>query len=482
VIIPVACTQDSARIEKTLQALTTQTLPPGEIILVSYGSEKPNLTDIEAKFNSKPTRSPQLKKLDCPGKNLNQARNAGIEHAAGRLIIFLDEWLIAGPKLVETYLNDSNQSSPNLSVSAGLIDWSVELEKTPLREYLRATGEGQFFNFDRIKNFNEAGYHYFNASNLAVSRSVLMAEKERCGYIFEAGFESVWGDRELGYRLQKKGLKVRFLPAAVAHSARPVDLAVATADQFNKGKAAFLFSRKYPELETTDTDFNLVAALERYHHLTRAALSTLTDRVARLEEISRIGVQGVLIQGKPVDLLIGQILQSLYNTLLTAYSDLGAGIAYRQSISGEADARNFDLETGLASLTERLEAAAFSLDLNLDYRPSIKSEEQLIDRLSLLIHEKQLEIESLLADPQKKELALLRETIARQAEQIQKQQEATNFYQQEFTRAEQYALHVESEYNRLLESGKNRETFFKSRFLKKIGLRFRNGLPSFSKK
>jgi GT2 family glycosyltransferase len=68
--------------------------------------------------------------------------------------------------------------------------------------------------------------------------------------LFDENFKEYgWEDIELGYRLHKMGIPVRFLPQALNHHLHPVSKKDFLTIMYKMGKSAAVFYKKHPNLQ-----------------------------------------------------------------------------------------------------------------------------------------------------------------------------------------------------------------------------------------
>jgi GT2 family glycosyltransferase len=117
VVVCVYTEKRLSQIRAALDSIACQTMPPWQVIVVSdhnpalfdrLGSEYPRLEVISNKFE----------------KGLSGARNTGIEHASGDVVVFLDDDARAQPQWLETLLASYGDESVLGVGGIVLADWS----------------------------------------------------------------------------------------------------------------------------------------------------------------------------------------------------------------------------------------------------------------------------------------------------------------------------------------------------------------------
>ena len=131
------------------------------------------------------------------------ARNAGLDAAAGELILMLGDDMIPTRDLVLGHLEE-HRRTPGGAV-LGRVAWHPGCGVTPLMRHLAERG-GQF-SFHHITDPEHCGYRFFYTSNISLGASWLRDER------FDPHFRlPSTEDTELGYRLHQQGLVIRYRP------------------------------------------------------------------------------------------------------------------------------------------------------------------------------------------------------------------------------------------------------------------------------
>lgn len=120
---------EEATIEELLDALSTQTFVPDEIVIVDAGSEDGTLSRIKKYEDSLP-----LKVMVCPGVSRGEGRNIAIRAAKGDIIVSVDGGCIPYSNWLEALVNPLLEDS-SLDVVGGFYEPII---LTPLQEALAA--------------------------------------------------------------------------------------------------------------------------------------------------------------------------------------------------------------------------------------------------------------------------------------------------------------------------------------------------------
>ena len=135
------------------------------------------------------------------------ARNAGLKEAGGKTVLFLNDDCLAAPDLLSQH-KKIRQKYGECAV-LGRIEWSPEISLSP---GLKDLANDYCFPYKKINNPANIPYHYFITGNLSAPLPEIIAAGGFDEYFQDAACEDI----ELGYRLQRRGLRLHYNPAAVA--------------------------------------------------------------------------------------------------------------------------------------------------------------------------------------------------------------------------------------------------------------------------
>lgn len=247
-------------LKRCLELLFAQNYPKDkyEIILVDDGS-----TDGTDKMVASLNPPCRFTYLYQERKGPHIARNLGITHAEGEIVIFIDSDILCPPDLISEHIKYHNRfkdvivSGPETRTS-DLYDKFQDIEKRKFKKFWDLSGPS------------------FITSNLSVKRKHLI----RIGG-FDEEFEGMgWHDWDLGLRLTKLGLiPKRNLDAIVYHYKEKRELTTLSEliqKRIERGKNAVLYYKKHPSLK--------IKLGIRVHHLIKDKLlwwldSSLGDKI-----------------------------------------------------------------------------------------------------------------------------------------------------------------------------------------------------------
>ena len=204
-------------LEKTLQAYTQQTVEPKsfEIVLVNDHGDSEKLRALTRPFENKL----QIRVVDNHGKNgPGAARNLGIELADGEIIFITGDDIIPATDLLEQH-DKAHRKFPEVETAfVGYNDWHSEMQLDWVTKHIVGAGAQQF-NYNGMTHEQEVPFDRFYTSNVSFKR-LFTADMDQ---IFSENFRfAAFEDTELGYRLSKRGMSLRYLANAIGYHLHPM--------------------------------------------------------------------------------------------------------------------------------------------------------------------------------------------------------------------------------------------------------------------
>jgi len=136
------------------------------------------------------------------------ARNAGWRAAQAPLVLFLDDDIVATPRLVAEHLASHElHPAPDLGI-LGLVEWSRRVKVSPFMRWLET---GIQFDYGTIHS-TEVEWQRFYSCNVSVKREML----ELVGGFDEERFPYGYEDLDLARRMAERGFRLRYNPDALA--------------------------------------------------------------------------------------------------------------------------------------------------------------------------------------------------------------------------------------------------------------------------
>jgi glycosyltransferase involved in cell wall biosynthesis len=225
-----------ALLERTLGSLAAQDLERGsfEVVVVDDGSRDDTpafLARFEGGFQLHAVRLEE-------NRGRAAARNRGLEHATGELVVFLDDDMECVPGFLRAHreLHEQNPRSGGI----GNVVNHPEVVAAPIDRYMSSRGA------QKIRNRGLIPWKYFSTNNSSVRKEDLDAVGGFDEGFVYYGFE----DLELGWRLvRERGLTLRFVEGARSFHIHPHTLEEVLEKKTLCGRASlpYLF-RKHPEV------------------------------------------------------------------------------------------------------------------------------------------------------------------------------------------------------------------------------------------
>ena len=213
--------------------------------------------------------------IEQPNQGASKARNRGAVAARGEILLFLDDDMVAHPRLLAEHVSSHAEGA------------DVVLGHLPLHPKARANPVGTdlwLWAADRARRLTEPGVELTYDEILSGQLSVRREVYEKCGG-FDASFTKggTYGDEDLdfGYRLLNAGCRVKFNIYAISYQNYVVRPRQYLTQVRQTGRADVFFGRKHPGEALAIMVRNIMSRNNnvRSHDLARTlvALSPLTS-------------------------------------------------------------------------------------------------------------------------------------------------------------------------------------------------------------
>jgi glycosyltransferase involved in cell wall biosynthesis len=166
------------------------------------------------------------------------ARNAGITSARGDVVLFNDADILASPTLLSTHLRRHRAQT-------GIAVVGLEVQVKDLAEYAFKRDHPQARGHLHPPSRKRLSWLYFLTGNASVRRSDLL----RAGCFDESFTGYGHEDLELGYRLQRNGVKILYEPQAVSYHCQDVSYEDQKEKMRLAGRSTARFFRKHPHFD-----------------------------------------------------------------------------------------------------------------------------------------------------------------------------------------------------------------------------------------
>lgn len=226
-----------------LEALGRQSLPREffEIIVVDDGSDKSCQKEVEAFFRRQGVFGRYYRQTNA-GPAV--ARNQGVKMASGEAVVFIGDDMVVADGFLSAHYDFHLTHQEETSALLGLVQWPPSWPKTDFVDWLDKTCFQ--FDFISLSAGQEADYKHFYTSNISLKKSFLLAN----GLFNESFPYAAFEDTELGYRLQKKGLKLIYDPKALVHHYHKLTFSDYLSRMEKAGASAAILCGLHPEIKS----------------------------------------------------------------------------------------------------------------------------------------------------------------------------------------------------------------------------------------
>jgi glycosyltransferase involved in cell wall biosynthesis len=224
-----------AMLQRVLDALGQQReAPEFETIVINDGSTD----DTDRILSQRSGITFRTQTNSGPGR----ARNHGVSLARGRFVIFIGDDTVPEPRFLAEHARTHRDCSDDpLIACLGYTGWPRSERITAFMDYIN--DYGLQFGYRLIEDGGTVPFNFFYTSNISIDRQLLVANP------FDTTFPSAaWEDIELAYRLEARGMKIRYNAKAVTRHYHPMNIDTFARRQYTVGKSGAIFYRKHPEL------------------------------------------------------------------------------------------------------------------------------------------------------------------------------------------------------------------------------------------
>ncbi len=230
-------------LRRTLEAYARQTMSPEEfeVVITDDGSKDGTAGRLLALAPYLPFG---LVLLQQPGGGPAGARNRALAEARAPIVLMTGDDIVPSESLLIEHLRAHEENpAPSLAI-LGRVKPPPGTTPSALRSFLDRTDYE--FGYAALEMGTPPDYRHFYTCNLSLKTSWLRS----VGGSFDEEFDmAAWEDIELGYRLSKAGLTLRYLPSALGIHHHPYSLETLAERMERAGEMAYLLVRKHPELD-----------------------------------------------------------------------------------------------------------------------------------------------------------------------------------------------------------------------------------------
>lgn len=225
---------------RTLEALKFQTWTDYDVVVVDDGSSDGTWENLqEWKKQSAGEMALQIFTQSNTGQGI--ARNHGLQHAKGDLVLFIGDDTIPELNFIEQHVSKHLEIGMPCAV-VGYTQWDREnMSVTPLLEYVNEGGHQ--FGYRYMRDGRDVPYTCFYTSNISLPRDILGTQP------FDPSFRTYgWEDIDLGLRLSRRGLRIIYNAQARVHHCHPMVLRDFYNRQIKVGAAIGTMYKLHPDL------------------------------------------------------------------------------------------------------------------------------------------------------------------------------------------------------------------------------------------
>jgi GT2 family glycosyltransferase len=157
-------------------------------------------------------------------------------------VLFIGDDTVPEPDFLAEHARVHRDAGDDALVAClGYTGWPPSERVTAFMDYIN--DYGLQFGYKLIRDGDVVPFNFFYTSNISIDRKLLVKHP------FDTTFPSAaWEDIELAYRLDAKGLKIRYNARAVTRHYHPMNVDSFARRQYTVGKSGAIFYQKHPEL------------------------------------------------------------------------------------------------------------------------------------------------------------------------------------------------------------------------------------------
>jgi GT2 family glycosyltransferase len=244
VVVPTYQRADLLRL--CIESFDAQTDPPAFEMVAVDDASSDNTARVLAELAAE---RPWLRWASQPtNRGPAAARNRAIAEAGGRLLLFVDDDIVAAPTLLRTHVDFHAAANDATLAVLGRVDWHPSLEVTPFMRWLDLSGLQFAYDTWLREGPVEIPAAAFYTANLSMPRSLVV---DAGGFDERFPFPA-YEDLELATRLTARGLHLEYRPAALAYHRRAIDLTTFAKRMDFVGESAELMRAVSPNFEIDD--------------------------------------------------------------------------------------------------------------------------------------------------------------------------------------------------------------------------------------
>lgn len=172
------------------------------------------------------------------------ARNRGFERVDSPLVAFVGDDILPEKDFVRGHLEAHRRNPPQEIAILGKLVWGQDLPQNTLMKHIDGVGAEQF-SFYVMQDGKEYDFRHLYTSNVSLKTDFLRGESRW----FDTDFPyPAFEDAELGYRLAKRGLRIKYQSSILAYHYHYHTIWSFSKRQYYTGMMSHLLLRKHPGL------------------------------------------------------------------------------------------------------------------------------------------------------------------------------------------------------------------------------------------
>jgi polysaccharide pyruvyl transferase CsaB len=212
-----------------------------EVIVVDDGSDD-NTEGIVAMINDQCPRTDAIKYTRQSNLRQAAARNNGVRHATGEVVIFIDDDIMVQPGWLKAHADFHAAHPEKEAMAVGHITWPPKPKPNRFMRWLEAVG--YMPNYKGLSDGDATDFWHFYTGNLSMKKEWF--NKLNYDEHFKAyGYE----DTKFGYELMQKGARLQYLQGARVYHDSHFEESDYFPDRMRQiGKSATLFDKQIKEI------------------------------------------------------------------------------------------------------------------------------------------------------------------------------------------------------------------------------------------
>jgi SAM-dependent methyltransferase len=188
--------------------------------------------------------APDVRVLRQPHAGPGAARNRAAQDSDRPWLLLLGDDMVAAPDLVERHLERHVRDPATTTAVLGHVNWHPEVARGRVMRWLEWS-DAQF-NYRQLRRELDAGHELagfgrFYSCNVSISRELFLAAGG-----FDPDFQFDYEDLDFGWRLDQRGMRLVYEPAAVTYHLHRHDWESVVRRYESRARAERLMASKHP--------------------------------------------------------------------------------------------------------------------------------------------------------------------------------------------------------------------------------------------